>query len=201
LGSNGADATFLIPGLGVTLSTTDAKAPKTQLTCSLHANLVVPAGYYVTSLTHQLQYGVLKPAGNEFSLKDKYRLHVHGGAAHATYAPTDAVDNPLIEADDVLDTSASMRHFCGRHHTHDGAVRYGESLDLTVSAPPNSQVIVDVDSVDLHADIAPCPTTAHGDAGDDDDDDDDDDQGDYHRYGCHGDRHDDDDDDDDDPGY
>ena len=150
--SNGGDAAFL-PGMGVDL----APRHRAHLSCRLGANLEVPKGQYVKSLSYALSYGAVKAEGAHFRIVSDFSLRVADGSGEIEIASpaSVALEEPLDIRTVVRDTSASQRHFCGRRTA--SRVRFDNPIHLDAHAGANGNVVISVDAVDVHAELAPCP--------------------------------------------
>ncbi len=154
----GADASFL-PGFGTHV----AARARAERHCAMRGTLVVPAGSYVTSLTYTLGYGGVKPAGARFAIDGDAHLFTPHGRVDVDVAPPEdvAFDDAFAEVTVVRDVRASREELCerGRERESRRAARVGfESwVDLRYEAG-DADGVLDVDSVDVHADVAPCPS-------------------------------------------
>jgi hypothetical protein len=149
--ASGTDLSFL-PGLG----TTAARGTRERRRCDLRASLIVPRGQYLVSLAYTLGYGGVKPAGAGFQIDSEVRVRVgHGDEDVDLVEP---IQLAYDDAFDVLtatdDTSASRRELCSRKEST--RIGFSNAILLRLEAA-SGEVILDVDSVDVYATVAPCP--------------------------------------------
>jgi len=153
--TNGADASFLL-GLGAHV----AAHTRSERRCAVRATLLVPPGHYVTSLQLTLGYGGVKPVGARFAIDADAHLHTPRGRFDVEVSEPAHVDfdQAFADASIVRDVSASREELCESRRP--SRVPFASRVDLRYAAADKDGVL-DVDSIDVHADLAPCPPHHH----------------------------------------
>jgi hypothetical protein len=148
--ANGGDAGFL-PGVGADLGPNKS----VHVACDMSAFLMVPRGYYPVKFSYSMSYGFEKPAGARLRIASDFFLRLNRGFGDIDIAPPTSVDveEPMGVKEIDRDVSASKRHFCDLRT--DSRVRF-DNFVLLQARSASVDLAASVDSVDLHAEIAPC---------------------------------------------